>query len=115
MAMRMTILAALAIVPLLGGSARSQALYDGPWCAIVLIGEGSVAERCSMPAVMQSASFVSCWDADPRVSLHQPAGKATWIRHWPRRSNSTAARLGRSPAVSPRGSIAAPSSREAVA
>ena len=35
-------------MPLLGGSARSQALYDGPWCAIVLIGEGSVAERCDM-------------------------------------------------------------------
>ena len=46
MAMR-TIFAALAIM-LLPDGARSQALYNGPWCAIVMIGEGSIAERCDM-------------------------------------------------------------------
>jgi hypothetical protein len=48
MAMRMTTLAALAIMPLLSGAAQSQAIYNGPWCAIVMIGEGSIAERCDM-------------------------------------------------------------------
>ena len=33
---------------MLGGTATSQTIYQGPWCAIVMIGEGSVAERCDM-------------------------------------------------------------------
>ena len=29
----------------------SQALaYDGPWCAVISIGRGSVSENCSMPS-----------------------------------------------------------------
>jgi hypothetical protein len=39
---------ALAVLAMLGGPANSQTIYQGPWCAIVLIGEGSVAERCDM-------------------------------------------------------------------
>jgi hypothetical protein len=41
-------LALAAIALLFTGGAKSQALYEGPWCAIVMIGEGSVAERCDM-------------------------------------------------------------------
>lgn len=39
---------ALVTIALLGGPANGQAIYEGPWCAIVMIGEGSVAERCDM-------------------------------------------------------------------
>jgi len=39
---------ALAALAMLGGTATSQTIYQGPWCAIVMIGEGSVAERCDM-------------------------------------------------------------------
>jgi hypothetical protein len=39
---------ALAAVAFLSTGAGSQALYQGPWCAIVMIGEGAVAERCDM-------------------------------------------------------------------
>jgi hypothetical protein len=48
MAIRVTTLAALAIMPLFSGPAQSQAIYNGPWCAIVMIGEGSIAQRCDM-------------------------------------------------------------------
>lgn len=39
---------AMVAFALLGGPASGQAIYEGPWCAIVMIGEGSVAERCDM-------------------------------------------------------------------
>lgn len=39
---------ALAALAILGGTASSQTIYQGPWCAIVMIGEGSIAERCDM-------------------------------------------------------------------
>lgn len=38
----------LAALAMLGGTANSQTIYQGPWCAIVMIGEGSIAERCDM-------------------------------------------------------------------
>jgi len=48
MAIRTTAAIAFAVAALLCTDARAQALYEGPWCAIVMIGEGSVAERCDM-------------------------------------------------------------------
>ena len=39
---------ALAALAMMAGTATSQTIYQGPWCAIVMIGEGSVAERCDM-------------------------------------------------------------------
>ena len=48
MAIRITAAIALGVAALFSVDARAQALYEGPWCAIVLIGEGSVAERCDM-------------------------------------------------------------------
>jgi hypothetical protein len=38
----------LAATALLAGKSHGQAIYQGPWCAIVMIGEGSIAERCDM-------------------------------------------------------------------
>ena len=46
--MKATSVLALAALAMLGGTATSQTIYQGPWCAIVMIGEGSVAERCDM-------------------------------------------------------------------
>lgn len=39
---------ALAAAAFLAGTANGQTIYQGPWCAIVMIGEGSIAERCDM-------------------------------------------------------------------
>jgi hypothetical protein len=46
--MKMLTVLALAATALLAGRSHGQALYQGPWCAIVMIGEGSIAERCDM-------------------------------------------------------------------
>jgi hypothetical protein len=48
MAIRTAVLALAAATLLFSGGANSQTIYEGPWCAIVMIGEGSVAERCDM-------------------------------------------------------------------
>ena len=46
---RLTLVGALAAAGLFAAIQPSQAqLYQGPWCAHVMIGEGSVAERCDM-------------------------------------------------------------------
>ena len=50
--MKATSVLALAALAMLGGTATSQTIYQGPWCAIVMIGEGSVAERCDIRAVV---------------------------------------------------------------
>ena len=47
MMMRMTVLA-LAATAIVASTQPGNAIYEGPWCAHVLIGEGSVAERCDM-------------------------------------------------------------------
>ena len=39
---------ALAATVILASTQPGKAAYEGPWCAHVLIGEGSVAERCDM-------------------------------------------------------------------
>lgn len=44
-AMMVGTVAALAFVPLQPSAA---AVYEGPWCAHVSIGDGDVAERCDM-------------------------------------------------------------------
>ena len=45
--MRMTTFA-LAATAVLAATSPGKAIYEGPWCAHVMIGEGSVAERCDM-------------------------------------------------------------------
>ena len=47
MPMRMTAFA-VAATAVLAMTQPAKAIYEGPWCAHVLIGEGSVAERCDM-------------------------------------------------------------------
>jgi hypothetical protein len=47
MSMRMTAFA-LAAIAVLAATRPGKAIYEGPWCAHVMIGEGSVAERCDM-------------------------------------------------------------------
>jgi hypothetical protein len=48
MLMRTTVFGFAAAAVLTATQAAAQTLYQGPWCAIVMIGEGSVAERCDM-------------------------------------------------------------------
>jgi hypothetical protein len=44
----MKTLAAIGLVSTLGLASPAQA-YEGPWCAVVNLGIGSVQERCGMP------------------------------------------------------------------
>jgi hypothetical protein len=48
MLMRTTVFGLAAAVVMTATQPAARALYEGPWCAIVMIGEGSVAERCDM-------------------------------------------------------------------
>ena len=43
-----------ALVALFVIGANEARAYDGPWCAVISIGRGSVSENCSMP------SFEAC-------------------------------------------------------
>ena len=53
-------LVAWAAAGLLAGSQPGRAqLYEGPWCAHVMIGEGSVAERCDMRSFEMCLAEVS--------------------------------------------------------
>ena len=45
---RPTMLAALAALFVL--SANEARAYDGPWCAVISLGGGTVSENCSMPS-----------------------------------------------------------------
>jgi hypothetical protein len=47
MLMRTTIFG-VAAAAMMAATQPAQAIYEGPWCAHVMIGEGSVAERCDM-------------------------------------------------------------------
>ena len=71
--MKATFVLALAALAMLGRTATSQTIYQGPWCAIVMIGEGSVAERCDM------RSFQMCQARDPR-SGRQPLHPESALR-----------------------------------
>ena len=79
--MKMLTVLALAATALLAGRSHGQALYQGPWCAIVMIGEGSIAERCDM------RSFEMC-----QLEIRgQGASHCTQIRattRWPNRSEA---------------------------
>lgn len=73
-------LAFAAIALLFSGGAKAQALYEGPWCAIVMIGEGSVAERCDMrtfemcQAEIRGQGASHCTQ-NPRYDAAQPRRK----------------------------------------
>ena len=48
MVVRTTVFGLAAAAVMAATQPAAQTIYQGPWCAIVMIGEGSVAERCDM-------------------------------------------------------------------
>jgi len=54
--MRKTVMLAAAAA-LLALSASGAQAYDGPWCAVISIGRGSVSENCSMPSFEVCRSY----------------------------------------------------------